>query len=140
MEKILPDRVVGALAGFVVGYLGAGALIFLGWAVPRELLIPAGIVGAVGGGLVGAYLRRPSEQGGAIARWCAGTAVVVGGISFLAGFVGPLLLHPNSTKAPAQGFLCTGPLGTIVGALLGLVIGAAVAGPSPRVMPCRRCR
>jgi hypothetical protein len=140
MEKILPDQVVGALAGFLVGYLGVGALIFLGWAVPRTLLIPAGIIGAVGGGLVGVYLRRPAEQGGTIARWCAGTAVVVGGISFLAGFVGPMLLRPDSPQGPLLGFLCTGPLGTVAGALLGLVIGAAVAGPSPPVMPCRRCR
>jgi len=55
---------------------------------------------------------------------------VVGGISFLAGFVGPILLDPNSPQGPLLGIFFTGPLGAIAGAILGAVIGLLVPSPS----------
>jgi hypothetical protein len=127
MEKILPNQVVGALAGFGIGVLAAMSLVLVG--LPARLFeIPVGILGAIAGWVVGTYLRRPAEQGGTIARWCACMTLAVGAISFLAGFVGPILLHPDSPQGPLLGFFLTGPLGAVAGALLGLAIGVARTG------------
>jgi hypothetical protein len=52
--------------------------------------------------------------------------VVVGVISFLAGFVGPIILDPNSPQGPLLGIFFTGPLGAIVGAVAGAIIGLLV--------------
>src|SRR5471030_2150712 len=51
-----------------------------------------------------------------VVRW----AVIVGSISFTAGFVGPLLFS-SSNLGPLLGIFVTGPLGIIVGALWGAV-------------------
>jgi hypothetical protein len=52
--------------------------------------------------------------------------VVVGVISFLAGFVGPILLDPNSPQGPLLGIFFTGPLGAIAGAVVGTMVGLLV--------------
>jgi uncharacterized membrane protein YeaQ/YmgE (transglycosylase-associated protein family) len=57
--------------------------------------------------------------------------VVVGVISFLAGFVGPIILKPNSPQGPLLGIFFTGPLGALAGAVAGAIIGLLVpAGPA----------
>jgi hypothetical protein len=50
---------------------------------------------------------RSSWSGG---RW-------VGGISFVIGFIGPLIVTPKANLGPLLGILITGPLGFVVGAL-----------------------
>jgi hypothetical protein len=50
-------------------------------------------------------------------------AAVVGGVSFLAGFVGPIVLRPDSPQGPLLGIFFTGPLGAVAGAILGVIIG-----------------
>ena len=52
-----------------------------------------------------------------------GFALAVGAASFLAGFVGPMVLAPHANQGPLLGILITGPLGL----LAGLVWGAARA-------------
>jgi hypothetical protein len=65
--------------------------------------------------------------------------VVVGVISFLAGFAGPIILHPDSPQGPLLGIFFTGPLGALAGAVLGAIIGllvsAAPAGTSRAAGP-----
>ena len=48
---------------------------------------------------------------------------IVGAIGFVAGFVGPLVLTPQSNLGPLLGILVTGPLGFIVGAIGGWLYG-----------------
>jgi hypothetical protein len=48
-------------------------------------------------------------------------AVILGFIGFYAGFAGPLMLTPESNQGPLIGILFTGPLGFLLGGLLGLV-------------------
>lgn len=55
--------------------------------------------------------RDPVQQ---VILW----TVVIGAISFLAGFAGPLLLS-NSNLGPLLGIFVTGPLGFLVGGLVG---------------------
>ena len=55
------------------------------------------------------------------------TALVVGIISFFVGFIGGLTFDPNSYTGPVLGFFVTGPSGTFVGALIGIVRSAIQA-------------
>lgn len=51
-------------------------------------------------------------------RW----AIVLGAIGFLGGFVGPVIVTPEANQGPLLGLLITGPLGFILGLLVGLGI------------------
>jgi hypothetical protein len=48
--------------------------------------------------------------------------IIVGGISFVAGFFGPIIFTPESNQGPFLGIFITGPLGFIIGALAGSLI------------------
>lgn len=50
-------------------------------------------------------------------------AVVVGGISFSAGFFGPIFLQPDSPQGPMLGIFVTGPAGFILGLIGGAITG-----------------
>jgi hypothetical protein len=127
MRTILPNPIVGALAGFGVGFLAACGLDGLGGihvpGVPGWGPVVFGLLGSVYGGLLGAWYERPTAEGGAFARWSVGMAGIVGVSSFLVGFAGPLLAHPDSPQGPMLGIFVTGPLGTVAGAVLGALIG-----------------
>lgn len=45
---------------------------------------------------------------------------LIGLAGFLLGFVGPILLAPEANQGPLLGIFITGPLGAIVGAIMGL--------------------
>jgi len=49
--------------------------------------------------------------------WRAG--FLVGGVGLMAGFFGPLILSPRASLGPLLGILLTGPLGFVLGALVG---------------------
>jgi len=53
-----------------------------------------------------------------------GFALFVGGIAFLAGFVGPIIVNPGANQGPLLGIFFTGPIGLIVGLLWGLLRAA----------------
>jgi hypothetical protein len=55
-----------------------------------------------------------------------GIGVAVGGVSFLIGFVGPMLWTPASNQGPLLGILITGPLGSTLGCIGGAVLAALV--------------
>ncbi len=115
------NAVAGASAGFVLGFLFPISLGLFGLRLEGPVTLVFALLGAILGAWVG-------WQGGSPARWCAGTATAVGGVTFAAGFVGPILLRPDLPQGPLLGIFFTGPLGAIVGALLGLVIGLARRG------------
>lgn len=45
--------------------------------------------------------------------------IIVGGISFLAGFLGPIILTPQANQGPLVGIFITGPVGFVVGIIAG---------------------
>jgi hypothetical protein len=47
--------------------------------------------------------------------------LVVGVVSFLAGFVGPIILRPDSNQGPLLGIFITGPAGFVLGGVGGFV-------------------
>jgi len=51
-------------------------------------------------------------------------ALTLGVVGFAAGFLGPLVLNPDSNIGPVIGLLISGPLGAIAGAILGAIFRA----------------
>jgi hypothetical protein len=130
----LGAAVIGGLLGIFIGaFLGSefGAIASFalgGYEGPRwplELGRVLGMaIGLAGGSFLGLLIvGRPT-----VTRWCIGTALSVGAVLFLAGFVGPILLTPNSPQGPLLGVFLTGPLGLVIGAMIGLYIGVTKEG------------
>lgn len=55
--------------------------------------------------------------------WAAGGAVILGLTGLAGGFFGPLILAPEANQGPLLGIFITGPLGVVIGAVVGGVIG-----------------
>jgi hypothetical protein len=51
-------------------------------------------------------------------------AVLLGGVGFAVGFVGPMILDPTSGNGPLLGIFVTGPAGVVVGTIVGVVQSA----------------
>jgi len=84
---------LGAIFG-----LGPGVLAILGWWF------------ALRGHIAGSRVRmRITVKGG----------LIVGGLGFAAGFFGPIILTPSANQGPLLGIFFTGPLGFVVGAVIG---------------------
>lgn len=49
-------------------------------------------------------------------------SLVIGGLLFLAGFLGPILLYPDSPQGPLIGFAITMPFGILAGLMLGAIV------------------
>jgi hypothetical protein len=50
-------------------------------------------------------------------------ALIIGGIGFIAGFIGPIIFTPQANQGPLLGIFITGPLGFVVGAIFGAIVG-----------------
>lgn len=48
-------------------------------------------------------------------------AVIVGGLGFVLGFFGPMILAPGANQGPLLGLFITGPAGVVIGAVAGAV-------------------
>jgi hypothetical protein len=129
LVRLLPSSIVGSLAGFGLGILASVGSGFFGLDLSGYRMIAAAAALAAAGAVVGGLLHSPSATRRAAFQWCVLMATVVGGVAFLAGFVGPILLHPDWPQGPLLGIFTTGPFGALAGAALGLVIGAAVGRP-----------
>jgi len=66
------------------------------------------------------WRRSDSVPGGLIGNILAG-ALVIGGIGFVGGFVGPIIFTPESNQGPLLGIFNTGPLGFLLGAIGGAI-------------------
>jgi hypothetical protein len=49
--------------------------------------------------------------------------LILGGIGFVAGFIGPIILQPGANQGPLLGIFFTGPLGFTLGAAIGWIYG-----------------
>lgn len=50
---------------------------------------------------------------------------MLGVVGFVCGFVGPMVFSPDANQGPMLGLFITGPGGALLGAILGLIVGAA---------------
>jgi hypothetical protein len=48
--------------------------------------------------------------------------LILGAIGFVVGFVGPLVWSPGANQGPLLGIFITGPLGFVVGVILGWIL------------------
>jgi hypothetical protein len=64
--------------------------------------------------------RAIGERGRGIVSRAMKTAFIVGGVGFLIGFVGPVIVTPEANQGPLLGIFFTGPLGFLVGLLWGI--------------------
>jgi hypothetical protein len=126
MKWLLPIPLVCAMAGFVLGFLSTFSFLAIQIDASGWPALGLAALGAVLGWGVGMLLQGPEGRGRTVARWCVATAAVVRTVSFLFGFVGPILLKPDSPQGPLLGIFFTGPLGAIAGAVLGALIGLVV--------------
>jgi len=51
-------------------------------------------------------------------RWGA----ILGIIGFLGGFIGPVIFTPEANQGPLLGIFITGPLGFVLGLIVGFVL------------------
>jgi hypothetical protein len=73
-------------------------------------------------------ISDPSADEGtfrSILRYTRKWAVVLGLVGFVCGFVGPMVFSPDANQGPMLGIFITGPGGALLGALLGVIVGAA---------------
>ena len=60
-----------------------------------------------------------------------GFALFVGGITFLIGFVGPMIVTPEANQGPLLGIFITGPAGFCLGLIWGLLRASRRRGSGP---------
>ena len=53
-------------------------------------------------------------------------SVVLGGIGFAGGFFGPILFTPEANQGPLLGIFITGPIGFVLGGILGAIFGPSL--------------
>ncbi|MEX2530015.1 MAG: hypothetical protein WD960_04515 [Gemmatimonadota bacterium] len=56
-----------------------------------------------------------------IARRIFGPALLLGGLGFVLGFFGPMILAPDANQGPMLGIFITGPMGFVLGLGIGVV-------------------
>jgi hypothetical protein len=49
-------------------------------------------------------------------------AVIIGIIGFVGGYFGPLIVAPEANQGPLLGIFITGPLGFLLGGVVGLAV------------------
>lgn len=59
-------------------------------------------------------------------KWACLGAVLVGGLGFVGGFFGPIVFAPEANQGPLLGIFITGPLGVVVGGIVGALFGPAI--------------
>jgi hypothetical protein len=128
-RRLLPDPVVGAVLGFIVGYMAANSFSFLRMDTPRFLSLAVGACGAIGGCVLGVLRQGPPGRGRAVGWWCATMLISVGSASLVIGLIG-CVLFVSGTLSFLLAYFVIGPLGAVLGAASGVVIGLVVQVPS----------
>jgi len=54
-------------------------------------------------------------------RFAIRGGLILGGIGFIAGFFGPIILQPSANQGPLLGIFVTGPLGFTLGTVIGWI-------------------
>jgi hypothetical protein len=108
--------------------MAANSFSFLGMDTPRFLSLAFGAFGAIGGWVGGVLRQGPSGRGRNVAWWCFTMTIIVGFTSFVIGFIGCMLFVPGNLS-PLLAYFVIGPLGAVIGAGSGVVIGFVVENP-----------
>lgn len=122
-------RVVAALCGLIclsIAFLGGMNVVAGSW------LFAGTVVGAFAVAALSFWFAGSAHAGVANVQWRRSVrmALIVGTISLLAGYVGPLILYPDNNLGPLIGIFGSGPAGFAIGALGGF-IGARLDRDAP---------
>ena len=117
-------RMVISIVAAITGYILMSVALLV--AFPRQtsaifsaLSLFVCLGAAFGAGrLVWTQLASSSGAPG-LARAITLGALLVGGLGFFGGFIGPMIFAPRANQGPLLGILITGPLGVVVGAIGG---------------------
>src|SRR5436309_15634536 len=109
------------VATFYFVFWMGGALI-VSFLPPLATSIVSPVAAVVMATAVAVYIWKGTSeiQRGLITSMVTG-AFIVGGIGFIAGFFGPIVLSPESNQGPLLGLFITGPLGFVFGAIGGAI-------------------
>ena len=114
------------IRGLITVMVFVATYLFVYW-VPFSLIENRPDVLAALGALASALLAAGAvwRSTHAINQGLIGTALywaaVVGGIGFVGGFLGPIVLTPDANQGPLLGLFITGPLGFLIGGIGGAV-------------------
>ncbi len=110
---------VSFVVGFRLGDLVGGLLYFLGVPMALGAAVSSAISFTIS--ILAAYLVWRATSRSGIAQLGAALigALLGGGIGFLGGFFGPIYFAPDANQGPLLGIFITGPLGFLIGGLLG---------------------
>jgi drug/metabolite transporter (DMT)-like permease len=97
------------------------------------------LLGVVGNGLLSIFAGAPFIAAASLCWWFTlrgehkksrarmmyafAGALIVGGIGFSVGFFGSIIFSPASNQGPLLGIFITGPLGFVLGAIIGTIVG-----------------
>jgi hypothetical protein len=59
--------------------------------------------------------------------------IILGGLGFVGGFFGPIIFTPESNQGPLLGIFITGPLGFVLGAVLGALASLFLSRKPPKI-------
>ena len=116
-------RIILTVAAAIAAYTLVSVALLV--ALPQQTPAVLGVLGflvslAAAFGAGRAVWNGPSSPGrpGLLRAVMLGV-LMVGGLGFLGGFIGPLIFAPGANQGPLLGILVTGPLGVVVGAIGG---------------------
>jgi len=115
LSDLLPDAVAATL-GFFAGV--ASAYLAGRW-IWRSL------------GPVNPHTGKGESGGSVVVASVVTGALLLGGIGFVGGFFGPMLLAPQANQGPLLGLFITGPAGVVLGAAAGGIYGMLRVRRSP---------
>jgi hypothetical protein len=115
----LIGRILLAVIVFTLAFWLVASMAFplFAFGTPRAFRITVGLACAA---LVTVPVWRASaDPAPGMARSMLKGAGLVGGIGFLGGYVGPMILAPDANQGPLLGIFITGPAGFVIGAIGG---------------------
>lgn len=121
MLRLLVTAVSGIATFYFMSWMGGALLLTIGaplWAASVLSLVLSLAAATATGRYVWTY---GAGRGLGLAGSMMLGALVVGGVGFVAGFFGPMLLAPDANQGPMLGIFITGPLGLVFGAVGGAV-------------------
>lgn len=109
----------------VAALIAGGVYVFTYWWLgsffdSESVSVVLSFLCAVGSGWFVWRVSAKTQPSGFLTHVAVG-AIVVGSLSFCAGFFGPILFWPGANQGPLLGIFFTGPAGLIVGAVGGAI-------------------
>jgi hypothetical protein len=65
--------------------------------------------------------KKTNGVSGSMGKYIFLGGIIVGSISFLLGFIGPIIFNPSANQGPMLGIFITGPAGFLIGLIGGAI-------------------